>query len=388
MKNYCKPSSTLLLTALLIGCSGSKTDTASNPNSATSTATATTTTATVANPIVDKSVFINGYDGSDQQLEGSRGSIEFHEYIDPDNQGEQADWLSESTGRLLTVIDDASFTSALQLAQPGDQIQLESGSYKMQNVFISGSQGNPITIESAPGQWAIFDGSLTGSTPGIKVRGSWLIFRNLEIKNGTSSSISTTQSHHNLYEGLKIHNNSRGFDLTDGSHHHMIRFNESYHNFEKESHGQNGDGFGVWSEGSLAPIGKGVILEHNIAWANSDDGFDMWKNQTTVTLRNNISRNNGYNVLSDPNHIGNGNAYKLGPEGEKGNGKQGHYVIGNIADKNQANGFDYNGGTAKHYIKGNVSTHNSILDYDTPNCSVFEGNSDTDGVLAQCPPPQ
>ena len=351
-------------------------------DTAGNTSITTRTVNVVTNALIDESVFVGTYDGADQPPEGRRGSIEFLDYVDPDDPGATADWLAESTGLVLTVSDDAGFTNALQAAEPGDRIQLESGVYQMQPIQISGSEGNPVTIESAPGQWAIFDGAVPGSSSLIDVRGAWLTFRSLEVRNGTAGSLFITQSHHHLYEGLKIHNNSRGFDFTDGSHHAMIRFNESYHNYDPSNNGQDGDGFGIWSEGEFNdPIGEGVILEHNISWANADDGIDMWMNEAIVTMRNNIVRNNGYNVLNDPNYVGNGNGFKLGPEGPGGSGKPGHYVIGNIADNNPGDGFDYNGGTVDHYMKGNAATNNGI-DYDVPSTSVFEDNTKTGGVPA------
>ncbi len=331
-----------------------------------------------SNPAVDQSVFMGTYNGSDKPAEGRRGSIEFTDYVDPVDPGETADWLTQSTGSIITVNSDASFTQALRAARPGDRIQLQSGDYKMQNIHISGTQGNPITIESVPGHTVAFDGSASGSAPRLDVQGAWLNFRNFEIKNGRQGSIYITQSHHNLFEGLKIHNNARGFDLTDGSHHTLIRFNESYHNFNRSNHGQDGDGFGIWSEGPYNDaLGEGIILEYNIAWGNADDGIDMWMNETTVTLRNNIVRNNGFNVINDPAYVGNGNGFKLGPLGT------GHIVIGNIADHNPADGFDHNGGSDDHYVKGNISTNNGAIDFDLPNTRVFEDNYKTGGVLAQ-----
>lgn len=102
----------------------------------------------------------------------------------------------------------------------------------------------------------------------------------------------------------------------------------------------------------------------------------MWMNETTVTLRNNIARNNGSNILNDPNYAGNGNGFKLGPLGT------GHILIGNIADNNTMNGFDHNGGKDAHYLRGNISTGNGMMDYNIPYHSVFIDNYKTGGVLA------
>ncbi len=348
--------------------------------------TATRTVRMLTNPPVDKTVFEGTYDGSDKPVNGRRGSIVFNDYVDPiaNNGTAIANWLTQSSKNILTVSSDLGFSAALLAAQPGDRIQLESGVYRMQPISISGTENNPITIESVPGQWAIFDGAKAGSASRINVdETSWLTFRNLEIRNGTSGSIFITQSHYHLYEGLKIHNNARGFDFTDGSSHSLIRFNESYHNFDPANNGQDGDGFGVWSEGIYNDgIGEGVILEYNIAWGNSDDGIDMYKNEATVTLRNNIVRNNGFNVLDDPNFAGNGNGFKLGPEGPNREGQHGHYVIGNIADRNPVDGFDSNGGSAPHYLKGNVATNNGAQDYEVPNRSASEDNTKTGGLDA------
>lgn len=256
------------------------------------------------NPMMDQSIVRETDEGSDQSEEGRRLSIElyyyidpsdpetrtdgltdneggiisvsddtsslsleFNHYIDPSDPGAIADWLTDSKGDIISVSDDTSFTSALKLAQPGDRIQLESGIYKMQKISISGQQGRPITIESKPGDWAIFDGSVSGSSSQISIADvSWVNFRNFEVKNGRVSSLYITHTHHSLFEGLKIHNNARGFDFTDGSHHSLIRYCESYHNFDPSNHGQDGDGFGIWSEGPYNDaIGEGVILEHNIA---------------------------------------------------------------------------------------------------------------------------
>lgn len=82
----------------------------------------------------------------------------------------------------------APWNLATALAQPpairpGDTVLLHGGAYS--GAFLSaltGSDGSPITVRSAPGEWAKIDGK--GATEAtFTVEGAWTVYRDFEITN-------------------------------------------------------------------------------------------------------------------------------------------------------------------------------------------------------------
>ncbi len=77
-------------------------------------------------------------------------------------------------------------------AHPGDRIYLKAGNYLgLFHADVSGTSGNPITITSAPGQWASIDGGINAGQNGttLAINGTDLVIRDLEIKNSDPTRV-------------------------------------------------------------------------------------------------------------------------------------------------------------------------------------------------------
>jgi len=70
--------------------------------------------------------------------------------------------------------------------QPGDTVLVHGGVYAGGFVSkLAGQDGAPITLRSAPGEWAVLDGQ-SSSEPTLQVYKQWVVIRDLEITNGKS----------------------------------------------------------------------------------------------------------------------------------------------------------------------------------------------------------
>ncbi len=235
-------------------------------------------------------------------------------------------------------------------AQPGDTIYIRGGVYDIENYMdISGTPDAPITIASFPGEWAVFDGS---GREGVKFRisGSWLVFRNFEVRNSPSDGVLLTDgAGHNVLEHIISHgNNFAGFELENGAHDNLLLNCDSYDNFDAATNGEHADGFGV-----KYAVGSGNRLVGCRAWNNADDGFDLWEAGAQVVLRECWAYGNGFDRWEvGANFAGDGNGFKLGP---------GHpLVLRCVAWSNARRGYDFNDATEVEFLYNNTSYKNPI----------------------------
>lgn len=232
---------------------------------------------------------------------------------------------------------------AINHVKEGDTVYIHGGVY-YGNITLKGIHGTSskrIEFRSYPGEWAIIDGTGTNGKGNLVriLNSSWLIFRNLEIRNsdptknsgGIYSENLTDTEFHNIY----FHNNnSSGFSAKN-----LYRVNfyncTSAYNENIQSLGNSGDGFTITSGGENA-------FFRCVANDNSDDGFDNWASVANDFV-DCISAKNGKRKK------GNGNGFKLGTVfGNRTNpGSQGggHTLVHCIALGNRSRGFDENGTT-------------------------------------------
>jgi hypothetical protein len=94
--------------------------------------------------------------------------------------------------------------------QPGDTIYLRGGTYNVCSTFaadpynpyciastVAGSSGAPVTIRSAPGEWAVLDGVgpvLTSTGAIIMAKGTYVWYMDFEIKNSNATTRQTNQT--------------------------------------------------------------------------------------------------------------------------------------------------------------------------------------------------
>ncbi len=243
---------------------------------------------------------------------------------------------------------------ALYEVSPGDIILIRGGIYDINvEVNVSGKPDEPVIIKSYPGEKAVFDGSNYDPSVSVKFRitGSWLIVKDIEVRNGPSDGILLTQgASYNVLENVVVHGNYfAGIELENGAHHNLIRNCDSFENFDYgPSKGEHADGFGV-----KFSVGPGNRLIGCRAWSNSDDGFDLWDAGAPVVIEYCWAWENGYDIWGvGAAFQGDGNGFKLGP----GSPTVHHCMAWNNARR----GFDFNDATQVQYIYNNTSYKNAL----------------------------
>ncbi|NPA94183.1 MAG: PKD domain-containing protein, partial [Thermodesulfobacteria bacterium] len=263
------------------------------------------------------------------------------------------------SGDQCSLSAPCSIGTAFSKLKAADVLFLRGGTYTISSVLrvgASGSEENPIIIESYPGEWAVLQG-LHG--PGadldanVRINGisvprdqSHVYIRRLEVKDMGWAGIALYGSY-NLVEGCNIHHNlTSGVVLYGGEWHedrpnyqipypngfNIVRDNVIHDNSDANlpSKGGNSDGIAVSS-------GRYNKICHNTVYSNSDDGIDLWRSNYSYVAFN-ISFKNGL-------ALGDGQGFKTGgnlnPQATNGLGAN---VQHNISYQNKRNGFDVNAG--------------------------------------------
>ena len=174
----------------------------------------------------------------------------------------------------------ASLQYAHDIAKPGDTIYMRGGVYKLTSgvqLTKDGTSSNPITVTNSKNEVPILDGSsMKGGYVVDMSSVSWNHIKGLEIKNGPEGGLMIEgSSHYNKIEQLDVHHNGwnsqwegKGIVLYGASSNNLLLNNDSHHN--QDLNRDNADGF------QIATTGAGNVLRGNRAWANSDDGFDLF----------------------------------------------------------------------------------------------------------------
>jgi hypothetical protein len=257
---------------------------------------------------------------------------------------------------------------AQSAAAPGDTIYLRGGRYAYSaatsacasrtavvdavTLSKSGSEGAPIRYWAYPGETPVFDFSAMKDdcrVKGINVSASWLHLKGLEI-TGAPQQPENRLNHeswglwikgsHNVFEQLNAHHNmGPGVFLADGSH-NLVLNSDSHHNYDpytSNGAGQSADGFGAHIKANQ----PGNVFRGCRAWANTDDGFDLIKAYSPVTIEYSWAWQHGYLPgTSTPLAAGNGNGIKAGGYGGvyAANAAR-HTVRFSVAFNNKAAGF-------------------------------------------------
>ncbi|MEZ5428757.1 MAG: hypothetical protein R2747_21110 [Pyrinomonadaceae bacterium] len=146
--------------------------------------------------------------------------------------------------------------------QPGDVIYLRGGTYNVPSVelgfksVLTGTANNPIKVMSHPGEWAVIDGNLSGSTfknkTMISVYGAHTWYMNFEITNTETSNRKLTVSDSNPPErrGSSIYDYGTGTKLINLIIH------------------DTGQGMGAWQQGSNNEYYGNIV--YNNGWDAPD----------------------------------------------------------------------------------------------------------------------
>ncbi len=257
----------------------------------------------------------NGGDGSNPpRIGGDSGPLTL-----PTASPEQdlKDALANAAGpndkpNVVPVSNDAELKNALQNAQPGDVIQLASGTYSPISINNSGRAGAPITVEAAPGAHATIDVNHAGADygpgyAGVLINGNYIAVRGLEV----------TDSHYDANSDNTATPNGNGIMIGTGyaqdAHQHNITVENNWvHNLPgsgiSDEHGDNVAIVGnkVEYTSRLSPYGVSGIGTFEL---NDSDGR---QGAVGVYILNNEVHDNyqvvpstaiGANVITDGNGI-------------------------------------------------------------------------------------
>ncbi len=256
-----------------------------------------------------------------------------------------------------------TITKAMQLAEPDTIIYLRGGVYNYSTTIKtskSGTSSKPIKLWAYQNEIPILDfitQPVSTSSRGLYLSKDYWYVKGIEIRSSKDNGIYITGSN-NIVENSIIHDCcDTGLQISGGGSNNFIINCDSYKNYDSLTFGENADGFAPKLD-----IGPGNTFIGCRAWANSDDGWDMYEADDTVFIKNCYAFRNGYNTWGISNFQGDGNGFKLG-----GNYIAGAHVITNcIAFDNKAKGFDQNNNTAGITVYNNTAFRNETKNYSFP----------------------
>ncbi len=292
---------------------------------------------------------------------------------------------------------------AVNEAQPGDIIYCRGGRYNFTTrdssgkltvrIKNSGTADAPITIRAYGDEHPIFDfeqqlldcnrdRSKVGDR-GIHLTGNYWHLYGLHITHAADNGIKLEGSHnriercefsYNLDSGIQLgfgHNFSDSGlgSKNDGS---FCAYNDiidcdSHHNCDYDAnYGSDADGFACKMHN-----GKGNRFIRCRAWRNSDDAWDLYETDFSVTLIECWAWESGkaedhtwvYDYFDKgPGFSGNGNGIKLGGNGSGGSSQGVHYAYNCISFGNNKSGstkgFDCNNHKGGHVVIGGLAFDN------------------------------
>jgi hypothetical protein len=255
---------------------------------------------------------------------------------------------------------------AVAIAQPGDRIWMKAGTYVYdKRINIDDTNGEPdklIELFGYQGQ-AVLDFSgmpyhAHSGNPlqGIRHTSSYWHFKNIDICNasdngmliernkpvgGSASDIinRTQDGHDNIIELCNFYKNGdTGLQMKNLAANNKVINCDSYLNCDEDE--GDADGFAP-----KLSVGDNNYFYGCRAWANSDDGWDVFYKKEggfgdnmSVIIENSISYKNGFLSLEKVAPKGNGNGFKCGSN----QGAMNVYMNRCLAVYNKAKGFDQN----------------------------------------------
>ena len=251
-----------------------------------------------------------------------------------------------------------SLQRAANLAGPGDTIIMKGGTYVYNarvNIGNCGTKEKLITLKCADGR-AVLDFSAMPyhkhsdyPQQGIRLTASYWHFYHIDICNASDNGLlieresadgfPENQAHDNLIEACNFYKNGdTGLQMKNLASFNRVINCDSYLNCDEDE--GDADGFAP-----KISVGDGNYFYGCRAWANSDDGWDVFykkesgqKDNVCVILENCIAYKNGFLDLQTIAPSGNGNGFKCGSD----QGAMNVFMNRCLAIHNKAKGFDQN----------------------------------------------
>jgi len=249
---------------------------------------------------------------------------------------------SSLTAKSTTVTTESALRSAVSSAAAGDVITI-SGTINLTQTLELAKSGTSSSKINLTGGVLNCSGQPSGSW-GVKVNGSYWNITNITIKNAPDCGIVFQGGGYNYaYKVTTSANGDSGLQIYNGGHDNYVSACKSNDNYDSANAGENADGFAC-----KLSAGKNNVFDGCTATHNSDDGWDLYGQPYTVTIKNCTASNNGFGTNGD------GNGFKLGSAGQT----VAHTVTNNTATNNLAWGYDGNGNTGHITITGSGGSGN------------------------------
>ena len=254
----------------------------------------------------------------------------------------------EGSGSACTLEEPCALQTALSEVSIASHVFLRGGIYTLTeqlSISASGTDEQPIIIESYPDERAVIDGAYNPDTR-VALWSDHVVLRNLNITRMAGSAGLYIQGNHNLIEGVNsyandysgIHIFSPYAEYPYGAYgsYNTIRdcITHSNSDVHLPSGGDHADGISISS-------GTGNRVLNCLSYNNSDDGIDSWR-ATHTLIAYSISHSNGAGPHGDGNGIKAG-----GPEPSNNT-----VVLHTLSYNNTGTGFDQNSGANVTFLYG------------------------------------
>jgi len=240
-----------------------------------------------------------------------------------------------------TVTTESALKTAVANAKAGDIITI-SGTINLTStlqLLNSGTSSSKINLTGGT-----LNGSGVSSGWVVKCNGSYWNITNMTIKSGPDAGLVFQTGGYNYVSNVTATgNHDSGIQIYNGSHHNNVVSCRSNENYDTQNAGENADGFACKLSGGAGNKFTSCVANHN-----SDDGWDLYGQPSSVTITGCTATNHGYGSNGD------GNGFKLGSAGQN----VPHTVTNCTANNNKAWGYDGNGNTGHITITGSGGSGN------------------------------
>ncbi|MBQ7159908.1 MAG: hypothetical protein IJS09_10890 [Treponema sp.] len=257
-----------------------------------------------------------------------------------------------------TKLSPFDIATAVQKVKAGGAVVLLSGTYALSSTVTidennNGTQTAYKYILPEKGAAVVLDFStqpIGDSNRGIQLNGSYWHIYGIAVYNAGDNGMLVT-GNYNIVErcvfqanqdtGLQIARRKSSLsNFADWPHHNLVLNCTSFDNKDDKT-GENADGFAA-----KLTCGEGNVFDGCIAYANCDDGWDLYAKPATgsigvVTIKNCVAFLNGTTTNGAHTNNGDMNGFKLG--GSTNQCPTPHVVSNCVAFLNGKDGFTDNG---------------------------------------------
>jgi hypothetical protein len=278
----------------------------------------------------------------------------------------------------------------------GDTVYMRGGTYNYTEsqdlTGVNGSAGSVIKIYAYPNEVPSITkfGAFTWNAwwAGIQFTGNYFHWKGIEMTGFTQEANHPYFSFYAIncsnctFELMNLHHGMIGMYLREysggTSTGNLILNCDFHHNYDPLTGGDgpytNADGLDVAEILNTTSVNT---IQGCRAWANSDDGIDLWNNEGLVYIVNTWSFDNGWRE-DGVTHGGDGNGFKLGDQTVADSTMLGRVITGCASWNNWNSGIEQNGANCYMHIYNNVmyNTHLGMFFTTTygDSPSVFRNN--------------